>query len=340
MQNWFFVQSAEYGKYYIEVDVNGYGTYNIWIGMLYSDGSVGNPVDELTTSNKSSARRKYNKFIQDAETDSYGWNSNTGNPTWKFNTNTSLNSVQEYILSNPKNIKAASYMKKGSNMKKYVKASTDSSIRSGIIDTIYRASNTDPNVGATTWYELAETSDKIWAFVCAWLDLDGDGEYRLMGKIAYMPTRSAMSDYDYDWMMPVMQNGDVADTELEIDPYGDIDYDVDWWVDQWEEMKSEYVYDDIEESTKIHSSKKIMSASSGIRKMTQKQIKDYVRDGAAIDITNYGFDEMDQFLREHNLAKIAISRGVYGMNGGLLQDRDTGEMYAITARNSALMMAF
>lgn len=84
----------------------------------------------------------------------------------------------------------------------------------------------------------------------------------------------------------------------------------------------------------------IMSASSGIRKMTQKRIKDYVRDGAAIDITNYGFDEMDQFLREHNLDKIAISRGVYGMNGGLLQDRDTGELYAITARNSALMMAF
>jgi len=124
MQNWFFIQSAEYGKYYIEVDVNDYGTYNIWIGMLNSDGSVGNPVDELTTSNKSSARRKYNKFIQDAETDSYGWNSHTGNPTWKFDTNTSLNSIQEYILSNPKNIKASSNIRRDSNMKKYVKAST------------------------------------------------------------------------------------------------------------------------------------------------------------------------------------------------------------------------
>ena len=101
---------------------------------------------------------------------------------------------------------------------------SDSSIRSGIIDAIDRASNTDPNVGATTWYELAETSDKIWAFVCAWLDLDSDGEYRLMGKIAYMPTRSAMSDYDYDWMMPELPNGDVVDTELEIDPYGDITF--------------------------------------------------------------------------------------------------------------------
>lgn len=225
-------------------------------------------------------------------------------------------------------------------MKKYVKASTDSSIRFGIIDAIDRASNTDPNVGATTWYELAETSDKIWAFVCAWLDLDGDGEYRLMGKIAYMPTRSAMSDYDYDWMMPEMPNGDVADTELEIDPNGDIDYDVDWWVDQWEEMKSKYVYDDIEESTKVRGRRSITSASSGIRKMTQKQIKDYVRDDAAIDITNYGFDEMKDFLHSHDLDKIAVSRGTYGINGGLLQDRDTGEMYAITARNSALMMAF
>ena len=340
MQDWFFVQSAEYGKYYIEVDINDYGVYNIWIGMLYSDGSVGNPANKLTTSNKSSARRKYNKFIQDAETDFYGWNSHIDNLTWEFNTNTALNSVQEYILSNPKNIKASSYIIRGSNMKKYVKASTDPSIRSGIIDAIDRASNTDPNVGATTWYELAETSDKIWAFVCAWLDLDGDGEYRLMGKIAYMPTRSAMSDYDYDWMMPEMPNGDVVDTELEIDPNGDIDYDVDWWVDSWDRIKSKYVYDDIEESTKIRGRRSITSASSGLRKMTQKQIKDYVRDGAAIDITNYGFDEMDQFLREHNIDKIAISRGVYGMNGGLLQDRNTGELYAITARNSALMMAF
>ena len=340
MQNWFFVQSAEYGKYYIEVDVNGYGTYNIWIGMLYSDGSVGNPVDELTTSNKFSARRKYNKFIQETETDSYGWNYKVPDLSWKFDVNTKLNSVQEYILSNPKNIKASSDIRRVSNMKKYVKASTDSSIRSGIIDAIDRASNTDPNVGATTWYELAETSDKIWAFVCAWLDLDSDGEYRLMGKIAYMTTRSAMSDYDYDWMMPEMPNGDVVDTELEIDPYGDIDYDVDWWVDSWNRIKSEYVYDDIEESTKVHGRKSITSASSGLRKMTQKQIKDYVRDGVAIDITNYGFDEMDQFLREHNLEKIAVSRGTYGINGGLLQDRNTGEMYAITARNSALMMAF
>lgn len=340
MQNWFFVQSTKYGKYYIEVDVNDYGTYNIWIGMLYSDGSVGNPIDELTTSNKSSARRKYNKFIQDAETDSYGWNYHTGNPIWEFNTNTSLNSVQEYILSNPKNIKASSYIRNGSNMKKYVMSSTDSSIRSGIIDAIDRASNTDPNVGATTWYELAETSDKIWAFVCAWLDIDGDGEYRLMGKIAYMPTRSAMSDYDYDWMMPEMPNGDVADTELEIDPYGDIDYDVDWWVDSWNRIKSEYVDDDIEESTKIHGRQSITSSSSGLRKMTQKQIKDYVRDGVAIDITNYGFSEMKDFLHSHDLDKIAVSRGTYGINGGLLQDRDTGEMYAITARNSALMMAF
>lgn len=346
MQNWFFVQSAEYGKYYIEVDINGYGVYNIWIGMLHSDGSVGHQANTLTTSNKSSARRKYNKFIQDAEADSYGWNYKVPDLSWKFDINTELYSVQEYILSNPKNIKASSYIRRDSNMKKYVKASTNSDIRSGIIDAIDRASNTDPNVGATTWYELAETSDKIWAFVCAWLDLDGDGEYRLMGKIAYTPTQSAMSDYDYDWMMPYKENEDVYDTELEIDPYGDIDFDVDWWLDQWEEIKKIYVYpeedyyDDIEESTNIHSSNEIMSASSGLRKMTQKQIKDYVRDGIAIDITNYEFDEMNQFLREHNLDKIAVSRGVYGMNGGLLQDRDTGEMYAITARNSALMMAF
>ena len=270
MQDWFYVQSAEYGKYYIEVDVNDYGTYNIWIGMLYSDGSVGNPANKLTTSNKSSARRKYNKFIQDAETDFYGWNSHIDNPIWKFDTNTSLNSVQEYILSNPKNIKASSYRRNGSNMKKYVKASTSE------INMLEQIQHTVNAYLITNYEVLSARENQNLVNQLDWLSNKTGIDVNLPNKL----------DLDYDY----------SDT--------------------------------------------ITSASSGIRMMTQKQIKDYVRDGAATDITNYGFSEMKDFLHSHDLDKIAVSRGTYGINGGLLQDRDTGEMYAITARNSALMMAF
>lgn len=77
-----------------------------------------------------------------------------------------------------------------------------------------------------------------------------------------------------------------------------------------------------------------------MRKTTQRTIKNYVKDGAAVDITNYNFDTMKDFLHAHNLEKIAYSSGIYGINGGLLQDRDNGTLYAITARNSALAMAF
>ena len=223
-------------------------------------------------------------------------------------------------------------------MKKYVKASTDSSVRSGIVDAIDRAMD---DLNGTEIYKLAEIEGKVWGFVCGWSEDSDTGELHLYGKIAYTSSRSAMSDYDYDWFMPEDENGNIVETELEIDPYGDIDSDVDWWVDSWNRIKHDYVYNyPVESSKRVRSDKSITCASSGLRKMTQKQIKDYVRDGAAIDITNYGFDEMDQFLQDHNLEKVAVSHGTYGMNGGLLKDRSTGELYAITARNSALMMAF
>lgn len=37
-----------------------------------------------------------------------------------------------------------------------------------------------------------------------------------------------------------------------------------------------------------------------------------------------------------DLEKIAISYGIYGMNGGLFQDRKTGERYKIIARSTNL----
>lgn len=77
-----------------------------------------------------------------------------------------------------------------------------------------------------------------------------------------------------------------------------------------------------------------------MRKYTQKALRELVRLGAAENITNYNFDQMKEFLHGHSLDKIGYSSGVYGANGCLLQDTQTGTLYAITARNTALAMAF
>lgn len=77
-----------------------------------------------------------------------------------------------------------------------------------------------------------------------------------------------------------------------------------------------------------------------MRKYTLKELKNLVKIGAASDITNFDFDQMNKFLHLHTLEKIGYSSGVYGINGGLMQDRNTGALYAITRRNGTLFMAF
>lgn len=77
-----------------------------------------------------------------------------------------------------------------------------------------------------------------------------------------------------------------------------------------------------------------------MRKYTQKELKNLVSIGAVNDITNFGFDQMTKFLHLHTLDRIGYSSGVYGINGGLVKDRNTGALYAITRRNSTLFMAF
>ena len=55
----------------------------------------------------------------------------------------------------------------------------------------------------------------------------------------------------------------------------------------------------------------------------------------AMDITNYSFDQANELMNKHNLQIVAMSFGVYGMNGALFKD-ENGELYKITARNSTL----
>ena len=68
-----------------------------------------------------------------------------------------------------------------------------------------------------------------------------------------------------------------------------------------------------------------------MKKTTRKAI----RETYAMDITNYSFDQANELMNTHTLRIIAMSFGVYGMNGALFED-ENGELYKITARNSTL----
>ena len=68
-----------------------------------------------------------------------------------------------------------------------------------------------------------------------------------------------------------------------------------------------------------------------MKKITRKAI----RETYAMDITNYSFDQANDLMNKHTLRIIAMSYGVYGMNGALFED-ENGELYKITARNSTL----
>ena len=66
-------------------------------------------------------------------------------------------------------------------------------------------------------------------------------------------------------------------------------------------------------------------------KTTQKAI----RETCATDITNYSYDHANELMNKHTLRTVAMSFGVYGMNGALFED-ENGALYKITARNSTL----
>ena len=109
---------------------------------------------------------------------------------------------------------------------------------------------------------------------------------------------------------------------------GDIEY-IKAIVDGFEGNAKKSFYNDSKKPKKI-------TKESGKKKYTQKDIKDYVDKGMATDITHYSFDEANKFYKDHNYDVVGISHGTYGMNGALLQDVDTKEYFAITARNSTL----
>ena len=72
-----------------------------------------------------------------------------------------------------------------------------------------------------------------------------------------------------------------------------------------------------------------------MKKCKQSYIKNLVKMNVAVDLTRCDLQ------KEHfALEKIGYSKGVYGINGGLLRNPKTGKLYAITARNTNLFQLF
>lgn len=74
-----------------------------------------------------------------------------------------------------------------------------------------------------------------------------------------------------------------------------------------------------------------------MRKYTQKELRQLVRLGVAEDYTN---KSSDCALVLNRLDKIGYSTGKYGINGGLVQDPETGSLYAIIGRCANLFIVF
>ena len=66
-------------------------------------------------------------------------------------------------------------------------------------------------------------------------------------------------------------------------------------------------------------------------KTTQKAI----RETCATNITNYNFDQANDLMNMHTLRTVAMSYGVYGMNGALFED-ENGDLYKIKKKKSKL----
>jgi hypothetical protein len=67
-------------------------------------------------------------------------------------------------------------------------------------------------------------------------------------------------------------------------------------------------------------------------KYTQKQLKDLVKNGVAVDITNTS----DRGAIPEAYRQIGYACGVYGYNGMLLQGCESGKLYAVTSRTTAI----
>ena len=74
-----------------------------------------------------------------------------------------------------------------------------------------------------------------------------------------------------------------------------------------------------------------------MKKYTLKALRELVRLGVAEDYTNKPAEYLYTLRR---LEKVGYSSGVYGINGGLVKDPETGSLYAIIGRCTNLFILF
>ena len=74
-----------------------------------------------------------------------------------------------------------------------------------------------------------------------------------------------------------------------------------------------------------------------MRKYKQRELRELVRLGVAEDYTN---KPSEYIITLRRLENVGYSSGVYGINGGLVQDTETGALYAIIGRCSNLFILF
>lgn len=77
-----------------------------------------------------------------------------------------------------------------------------------------------------------------------------------------------------------------------------------------------------------------------MRKYKISEIKALVFSGYATDITMLNFDALKKWNDDHDVEKIGYASGACGISGGVVRDRNTGELFAITKRNTALLFVF
>lgn len=72
-------------------------------------------------------------------------------------------------------------------------------------------------------------------------------------------------------------------------------------------------------------------------KYTQKQLKEMVENGIAIDISYADNARREEIEKEENYySQIGYASGIYGCAGMLLKGHKTGKLYAITGRTQAI----
>jgi len=74
-----------------------------------------------------------------------------------------------------------------------------------------------------------------------------------------------------------------------------------------------------------------------MRKYTQRELRNLVATGAAIDITYADNDKRVEIeTTEEYLTQVGYASGIYGCNGMLFEGYNSGDLYAITTRSQAI----